>query len=184
MIYGFIGLVLTYVILTTMFLWMLRKTDTAQWKKLLVIPLTLWWAIALYYTPLGFMGYPVSKDIPDKAIVISVKIVEPTNNNKGGMYFWVIDVNKAKPLPVDPRKAFIILNQQEPRAYKLPYDKGLHKDLTKKKKKQKEENGVLIWSRNRKKKQLGEATNQEKLIKGKFKVVNPVSLLPSKTNPQ
>lgn len=182
MFVGFVGLVLTYVLLTTLLLWMFTKANVVQWKKLLVIPLTLWWAIALYYTPLGFMGYPVSKDIPDKAIVISYKIIEPSNDNEGCMYFWVIDSNKTKPLPADPRKAFTILNLQEPRAYKLPYDRDLHKDLTQKKKKSRKEGGLLIWNKNKKRNQ-GEGKEQEKYTKGKFQVINPLSLLPPKDNP-
>jgi hypothetical protein len=177
MIYGFTGLVLTYVILTTLLLWMFKKSDIAKWKKLLIIPLTLWWSIALYFTPLGFMGYPVSKDIPDESIVISYKITEPNEKNDGGMYFWVIDVNKIKPLPTDPRKAFTILNRQEPRAYKLPYDRDLHKDISKKKRKQIEQNGIIIWSHLQK-----GNSNGKKYPKGNFEVINPLSLLPSKNN--
>jgi len=183
MIYGFAGLVFTYIILTTLLLWMFKKADVAQWKKLLIIPLTLWWSVALYYTPLGFMGYPVSKDIPDKAIVIGYKIIEPNEQNDGGMYFWVIDVNKVNPLPADPRKAFEILNRQEPRAYKLPYDRELHKEFSKKKKKQNEQNGIMIWSRIKKGARETNSTNRQEYPKGKFQVINPLSLLPSKNNP-
>lgn len=181
MFYGFVGLALTYVLLVTLLLWIFTKANVSEWKKFMLIPLTLWYSFALYYTPLGFMGYPVSKDLPDKAIVISVKIVEPSNDHKGGMYFWMIDVNKIKSLPADPRKAFIILDQQEPRAYKIPYDRDLHKDLVKKKKKSQEEGGVLRWS---KQKQRGSGTEKERHIKGKFQVTNPLSLLPSKNNPE
>ena len=183
MFYGFVGLVLTYIILFTMFLWMLRKSDIKQWKKLFVIPLTLWWAIALYYTPLGFMGYPVSKDIPDKAIIVSYKIIEPNEESEGGMYFWVIDVNNVKPLPSDPRKAFQILNRQEPRAYKLPYNKNLHKDISKKKKEQKKQNGVMIWSKTKTKEKIFLPEENEKYDSG-FQIINPLSLLPSKDNPE
>ena len=168
----------------SLLLWMmLVKANVKQWKKLVIIPITLWWAIALYYIPLNFMGYPSSKEMPNNAIIYSWKATEPTNERKGNIYFWIIDPNKAKHLPADPRKAFAILYSTEPHSYKLPYYRELHKKLIEKDRESKESLGnILVW-KNLKKGKEGKrysAAESDRAKWSNLEIINPVTLLPPK----
>jgi hypothetical protein len=172
-------LTLSFLLLATIACLVLINSDNPFLKAGLVIT-TIWWAIAMYFIPSHFAGFPKQVDIlPHNAWVLSYKIVEPLGNNQGGMYFWVIEKyeNDLKVHRYNPMMAFRVINSKEPRAYKLPYSRKMHKQLEQAQKNagQRGGKGGLLRFKHH-----GGGSEEDETPKGKFEIVNPVDLLPPK----
>ncbi len=168
---GYFGLSVAFVLLMTLVLWVFIKADVNKWIKILLIPFTIWYSMALWFLPQYMLGHPSALEIPDKSIVLTYKIIEPTITDPGGMYFWVIDPNDYDISGLNPVEAFRIIDRTIPKAYKMKYDKELHKSIVKNKKTA----GVLIWTKN--KSAAGGIAGKFNQENGEFEVVNPGSIM-------
>ena len=124
---GYAGIALTFVIMMTILLMILIKANNISWKlKLLVIPMVLWYSVALYHVPGNFMGWPTEKwQVQNQVIVLDYKIDE-----EEAIYFWVVDYNlKNVRFFADPRNTYYPFVDDTPRAYKIVYNSELHKQL-------------------------------------------------------
>jgi len=148
---GTTGLAATFVVLASVLLWIFIKPDTKGWIKAIVIPFVIWFGFAAWYTPQNLMGWAkitTLEEVPGNSIVQNIMIIEPNNNDKGAMYFWLIPLEKEPDsLFWNPKYAFVYNSKPgEPRVYKTPYDKELHKKLLEaQKEKGKNRGSVLIF---------------------------------------
>ena len=97
---GYIGLSIAFVIISAIVLWFSIRTPGKVIIKAILIPVTIWYGLALYYTVPNLVGWPVSEPIPDNSQVLAIRINEPNPlyNDPGAIYFWI----QVKP---DPKKS-------------------------------------------------------------------------------
>ena len=113
-------------------------------------------------------AYYLQKQIQERQLPLSIKLVEaspklggkmqtyikdgfviePKGSDPGAIYVWAITY-KGSPFetvihPLDPRITFQVLKPGIPRSYKLPYSKQQHKKITKKKK---QKGTLLFWTK-------------------------------------
>ena len=124
---GYAGVAIAFSIMMFVLLMIFIKTNNISWKlKFVLIPLIMWYSVALYHTPANFMGWPAEKwSIQNEVIILSTY----TDEDKA-IYFWVVDYNiKNVRVLIDPRQAFYPYIDDTPRAYKIVYDSDIHKEL-------------------------------------------------------
>lgn len=198
-----IGLVFTFLLLGTTLGYISIYTKMNPFVKLILIIVFVWYSIVLFLIPQHFSGLPRKiPELPDGCWIISYKIVEPSQSDSGGMYFWIVEnevwthtIKKSNPL--NPMKAFQELNKLQPLSCSMDYDKELHKELAAASKEQKDKKGgMMIY--HKKKGQAGErregeqgqgqsqgqgqGTNngQAERNRNRIEILNPVKLLPPK----
>ena len=173
-----IGLTASFLLLAAVVSYLLIKSKANPLIKGLLIIATIWYGVAVYYFPGSLMGWPrCVNNLPDDSLIMSHKVVEPSAIDSGGMYFWLMEDIKKIPLRLNPAEVFTRIDRMTPRAYRIPYDRELHKKLEMAKKK-KGRRGLMIWKREQ---APGTAINSERREeRGRFKIINPVDLLPRK----
>jgi hypothetical protein len=174
-------LVLTasFILMATIALLIMFKSKTNPILKAILTIVTIWYGIALYALPGHFMGFPkVTNTLPDKAWVLAHKVVEPSGMDKGGMYFWIIETKVENGSKLNPLTFFQIIDSRPPRAYVLPYNKEMNKQLQEAAKGQKGKDGSPNGKMMRFKSAGDDSGDKEK--QGKFEIINPVDLLPPK----
>lgn len=140
------------------------------------------YSIAVYRAIPSFMGWPVEGKIKEESIVLNIRIKEPDPIKKysGNIFLWVdSNIEKNSFQLID----FIVnplsyTSETDPKAYKLPYSKELHKKISKMMKQKKGNpnsvltvKGVLVKAQRKR----GTANiNDDQL---KFKILNPRELL-------
>lgn len=163
--YGIIGIAATYLLIVIAIL--LSVNNSSKIKTIISVPLIIWFSVVLFFTLDDLLGYPTDSAIPDGAVIKGIHINEPYKEYPGVMCFWVIaPENFGMP-------------NSEPRAYKMVYDRELHKQLMKKRK---QKGGILTW---RMIKQDNFRGTLSKLLegqsppskRGKFEILNPARLL-------
>lgn len=178
---GYLGLTVAYICLITITLWILIRSTAHTAIKVILIAFAIWYGLALYYATPNFMGWPTIQSIPDGSRVLSVRIQEPDKNSSGAIYFWlnVRPVKRTITLAeiLDPRKIFLYYSEVEPRAYKLPYSRELHKRIMKASgKKSKTPGGLMVIKRKGRKGKGKKGLYPDDQLK--FKIINPITLLP------
>ncbi len=147
MIIGYVGLVFAFMIIAVLMLVIFLKSKTNIILKLTLISVAIWYSLVLFYTGPNLMGWPVSSPIPEKSVVASIKITQPDKDNKGGIYFWVLspetEEERSMISGLEPNK-FTQHTKNEPRAFKLPYSKELHRKIIEMQNKQRGRKGSLI----------------------------------------
>jgi len=149
-----------------------------------LIAITILFSVALYHLPTNFMGYPHEVEtLADNSWILKYKIYEPEGYDPGSMVFWAVVIDNEETSGLNIDQFFSYVNSQKPRSYGIPYDKDLHKQLEQARG-EGPKNGMLMFSML--KKGMKANSNREQRIadntpKGKFKVINPVELLPQKT---
>jgi len=145
---GYAGVALTFVIMMSVFMLILIKSNDINWKlKAVLIPFVLWFSVALYHVPQNFMGWPTEKwSIQHQVIILKTHVVEDDS-----IYFWVIDYNldTVRTL-VDPRHTFWPTTAAIPRGYRVKYNSDLHERLVAARKKMKRQGrGSMMMSMDR-----------------------------------
>jgi len=177
---GYIGLAIAFIIISSVLLFLLIRSKTHVIVKICIIPIVIWYGMALFYIPDNLRGWPTDQQISNDSRVISILINEPSTNSNGGIYLWLID-KEFKKVILDPRNVFCYNEKNTPRVYKLQYTKELHKKLTIALKKAKETGGFITV-----KSLFGKGKRGKKGKKGKkgfdsgnleFDVVNPRLIL-------
>jgi hypothetical protein len=182
---GYIGLSIAFVIISAIVLWFAIRTPGQIIIKALLIPATVWYGLALYYSVPNLMGWPVSQTIPDNCQVIAVRIMEPDpkHSNPGAIYFWV----NIKPSPkspeqtlnaqLNPKSVFSYNSKTQPRAYQLPYSRKLHKEIVDAQRKARGVPGARLKTRKKGYKQ-GPVGNDEIKSELQLEIINPIKSLP------
>lgn len=111
-----LGVVLAFSALLLLALVAVLWSRWPAWLKgLLVIGVT-----ALYFVGHDVVreiaGLPSTDALPERFIMIGAVVEEPTAKTKGALYLWVSRLQEGKPAG-------------EPRAYKVPYTRELHRQI-------------------------------------------------------
>ena len=112
-----LALTLSFALLLLLLCCALLWSSWPRWLKgLLIVGVT-----AMYFV--GFesvkfiWGIPSTEPLPEKFLFIAAVVEEPTTKAAGAIYLWVSALREGKPAI-------------EPRAYKLPYTKGSHSQVS------------------------------------------------------
>ena len=133
--FGGTKLIISFLIVVSISLWMIIKYNRMPLiVKICLITFSIWYGIVLYYSTEGMKGWPTCQQIPDMSFVKDAFIIEPTSENLGGIYFWLI-----------------YPGSKIPRAHRLPYSKEQHENTTKMKKKVEKGYGLLFYGSKEKK---------------------------------
>lgn len=104
-------LVIGYLLVALVMLWYFIKTK-GLWSRVVTVLIVVGYGTALLYMVPSLMGWPLQvKSMPDKTNIVLYLVQEPTKTKAGWIYFWTT------------------MDLQEPRAYKIAYDKALHKKI-------------------------------------------------------
>jgi hypothetical protein len=186
---GYIGLTIAFVIISSIFLWFFIRTPGRIVIKVLLIPATVWYALVLYYTVPNLMGWPTSQSIPENSQVLAIRIKEPNpqDNDPGAIYIWVNtrpntkDAEQTLASRLNPKNVFSYDGQNHPRAYQLPYSRGMHKKILEILKQMEGTQGAQLRTKRGKKsdrktdKEGGDDRNDSPL---ELVILNPVSAFP------
>lgn len=129
-------------------LWIVIGAKGKWWAKLTAIIIVPLFSFMMWNALLSFTGWPADTAIPDRMMLTGSIIVEPTQDNPGSIYIWGIS-------PVE-HDGFLDYKaeENEPRAYKVPYTRELHKQIQRARELQQSGERVEIRSRNKKGKKL------------------------------
>lgn len=183
---GYVGLAVAFVIISTVFLWFFLRTPGHIIIKIILIPVTIWYSLVLYYTVPNLMGWPTSEAIPENSQILAVRIKEPNpkHNDPGAIYFWLNtkpDSEKQKPSPatwLNPQKVFSYSSATHPRAYKLPYSREVHKQVVETQRQAQDVPGAQVRVKQKEGLQKGNQGREESKAPLEFEIINPVQLLP------
>lgn len=180
---GYLGLSISFVIITTIFLIIFFKANVSNWIKLILVPVALWYGLLLYSIPNNFAGWAIDSEPLDKTIILNIWVEEPSIKNKGGIYFWGLvypSIDELVKFNMDPSKFTTYINTSSPRSYRIPYDEEFHKKWLEAQKQQREKGGILLYKKGMK---PGSGTKGGKQKEGfednsGFRLINPEDLLP------
>jgi len=145
---AYAGLSIAFVIITSLFLYFIIGSKAPLLVKAVLIPIVIWFTLALYFTPEKLMGWPTPAEPPDKSIILLPIIKEPAGDSKGFIDLLVI----------------------------VRYDKELHKAIVEARKNAKKIGGFMVFSR--KKSRIGKKGNKSKPKDDfTVKVINPRTIL-------
>lgn len=178
---GYTGLSIAFVIISAIVLWFSIRTPGQIIIKAILIPATIWYGLALYYSVPNLMGWPVSQSIPDNSQVLAIRIKEPNPklDDPGAIYFWV-DIEPGSKRSeqtlaalFNPESVFSYESKRQPRAYQLPYSRKMHKAIVEARRKAQGVPGAQIRTRkgrfNR-----GSSGKEESKATLELEIVNPV----------
>jgi hypothetical protein len=180
---GYIGLAIAFLIIATIFLWFFLRTPGHIIIKVILIPVTIWYSLVLYYTIPNLMGWPTSEAIPENSQILAIRIKEPNPklDDPGAIYFWLNtkpsskEQNLSPAAWLNPKRVFSYNSASHPRAYQLPYSREMHKKIIENQKKAQGVPGAQVRI---KKKGRGIPGQEESKAPLEFEILNPIKLLP------
>ena len=117
-----------FCIIMCVLLWSIILGKGCWWIKAAMIPTCIWFSIAISVSMPSMLGWPSESELPYKYELFSAKVVNPslTNGSDGVIFLWVGDVD-----PCDGYGVFELYryDKYEPRCYKIPYTKEMHKKI-------------------------------------------------------
>jgi len=174
------AVIFTYLLIMLFLCWSVIYSKGRIFYKCVCSAIALWFSISFFYVLPDLKGWPAEIAIPDKSRIIALTIVEPCQNDPGAFYLWC-DIKpdalqNARNL-LDPYKQFTYTGKLEPRAYKMPYDRELHKRLLEAQKKQRQTGGswIEIQAKGKQKKKKGGREVETDMVE--FKIINPIEIL-------
>jgi len=143
-------LIVSYVVLVSIFLWYLIYSKGRLISKAILIPLLIWYGSSLYYVYLSIDGWPSLQEVPDNSLIIAYKVNEPIDHlmYKGGIHLWIVPFSmKEKDISFifNPEQALIYSRKNTPRSYTIPYSIQDHRTLS-----QSDKRKLLIYRKGKK----------------------------------
>ena len=174
------GLVIAFLLLAIVTAWNTIRTKGGIGIKIVSISILIWYGFVVYFTIPQIMGWPADKDLPADSKIISARIVEPQGEEKGAMYFWISQkpdhMRDALNL-LRPDKFLIYTGSIQPRSYRIPYDRELHKKLLESQKQQKGQKGSSLMTGKKGVKKKGEEGEGQSPTENPFRILNPFDVL-------
>lgn len=185
--WGVAGIVTAFILLASVLLWLLIASKTKVVVKVVLVALVMWYGIVLYHVPSNIMGWATSvesiEELPQGAWVQSIMIKEPNKKTKEAGYIYFVLVvyeqpgKKKSTITLNPKEAFTYQGVNEPRIYRIDYDKELHKQITQAKRDQKKSGrGARLFTKENKEnkdKNKGSSDKEGPEDKAPFKIINP-----------
>jgi hypothetical protein len=111
-----LAIIIGYAVLSLLTLLALLYSRWPNWLKgFLIVAVT-----ALYFVGYAalheLLGLPSIDPLPERFVMLSAAVEEPTTRSAGAIWIWVSPLIEGK-------------SGLEPRAYRLPYDKSLHQEV-------------------------------------------------------
>jgi hypothetical protein len=173
---AYAGLSLAFVIITSLFLYFIIGSKAPVLVKFVIIPIVIWFTLALYFTPGKLMGWPTPAEPPNNSIILLPIVKEPVGDSKGFIDLLVIVREESKKSLIEqlkPGNVFSYNSKNTERIYRLPYDRDLHKKLTEAQKKARKNGGFMMYSRKGKSQYEDES---------RIKVINPRDIIKKDDN--
>lgn len=182
---GYIGLSIAFVIISAIVLWFSIRTPGQIVIKAMLIPATIWYGLALYYTVPNLMGWPISEVIPDNSQVLAIRIKEPNpqHNDPGAIYFWVNiepsskNAQQTLVAQLNPKSVFSYNSKTQPRAYQLPYSRKMHKAIVEAQRQAQGMPGAQMRTKKGGPKR-GNTGNDQSKAAMELEIINPVKFFP------
>jgi hypothetical protein len=117
---GVLGLVLAYVLLSTLLLVVLTWLPIRRWLKITaILTATIFYGVAFFATQ-HLLGWSAPVAVPDRFQVLWTRVIEPNpaRNNPGAIHLWVEELDDSN------------LPSGEPRAFRLPYNVELARKVS------------------------------------------------------
>jgi hypothetical protein len=115
-----------FILLAALLCWWIIGTKGAWWKKLMAIVLVPAFGLAIWSSLSSYSGWPTSRALPEKALVLWAEIREP--DEKSGDPGEILLL--LRPLVEKEEEGFTFFDyatpQGKPRLYKLPYSRNMH----------------------------------------------------------
>ncbi|TNF88864.1 MAG: hypothetical protein EP300_06825 [Gammaproteobacteria bacterium] len=111
-----VALALAYVFLLFLVLLAIFRSEVGSGLKLVLAALCLGFYLWHYSALQQYLGWPAAQALPARFALVSSFIIEPDlkQDEAGGIYLWVRDLDSETAVP---------------RAYRLPYQKALHRKV-------------------------------------------------------
>lgn len=179
---GYTGLALGFIILIT---WAILTR--IEWPKKTVLQAALifvcvWFGVVMWLTSQSFFGWPSTEIIsPEQSRILSIRIKEPDPkiNFPGAIYLWLElkpEIETQEYLLNGLFSPLLYFSNTDPRSFRIPYTRELHKKINQLLKQQKGMAGSFLTAKGKK----GKAKKQGTQIKDdqiEFKIINPVEIL-------
>lgn len=179
------GLAVSFLILASLLLWLLIGRRGSRIAKVLLISVVLWYGLLVYYTPHRMLGWPVSGRLPDYAVLLDWKVIEPAVNAKeAGIYLWMVPKNldyvekeATHFFLLNPKNSFRAELKDVPRAYKLPYTREEHKRLGEAARERQKVSGLIMFRNGKGEKGVESEGEIGHMRRGHYEVLDPKKLL-------
>ena len=114
-----VGIITAYVALAVLLLGLCLYSKWPVWIKAGAIIVTCFFYYATYLSLQSLLGWPTQSDLPGEFIMLAGKVEEPDEESEssGAIYLWALSLNGDYLYGM-------------PRAYKIPYSKPLHNQVS------------------------------------------------------
>ncbi len=133
---GWFGLVASYVVLAALLLSINLWARVRWWIKASVTVVVTVFFFVSFVSVEALLGWPTDQKLPDRFELVYAKIVEPNpeSQNPGAIYVWAMALPGSGPVDEDDIYTPGVIDTRSvpgrmPRAYRLPYSRGLHKKV-------------------------------------------------------
>ena len=175
-----IGLPIAFAVLAALLLWLVIDKRVAFPFKIALIAGVVWYGLVLYHAPSGILGWP-KPNLPDCAVVLSFKVIEPSVNiEEAGIYMWAVPkkMGEEKKDFLEAWRVFKHTHKNVPRSYKMPYDEKMHKELSEADAEAKGVNGLVMFKKpkGKFKKGKGRPTPHDYEDDSGFSIIDPTQV--------
>jgi hypothetical protein len=190
---GYLGLAIAFILLAAMLLWVVISSKGSTVFKAVLIPVAIWYGAVLFFTAQNLMGWPVDQSVPEDSYILAFSVKEPDSATgyPGAILLWASipatisqegDLKENDPiLALHPKNLFDYQDKNDPRAYRLPYDRKLHKMLMKARESQQGQPGAMIRIQKNENQGPDSGDHQEQsMAMLNIDIVNPLEMLPKK----
>ena len=117
---GVLGLVLAYVLLSTLLLAVMIFLPIRRWLKIAAILAASAFYVVVFFATQHLLGWSAPVAVPDRFQVLWTRVIEPnpSRNNPGAVHIWVEALDESN------------LPSGEPRAFRLPYSVELARKVS------------------------------------------------------
>jgi hypothetical protein len=115
--------ILTFVILSSVFLWFIISGRGRWWPKFAAIVGVISFAAIVWHSAISFTGWPTHDKLPKIALFVSGYVIEPDDQQDGAIYLWLLSP------PADSNIYEYSPKEGEPRAYVLKYTREMHEQV-------------------------------------------------------
>jgi hypothetical protein len=128
-----IGIPLAFLALMVVLCWWVVGAKGHWTLKIAVVAVSLGVSLILWNSVSSLSGWASKQELPERFLVHWAVIHEPSRDGKGGdggIYIWVTELDDNHEMKKNQSAVFTPNRPDEPRAYKLPYSRKLHEQLT------------------------------------------------------